>query len=117
MSTEQNPKLLIKKKSCSVSHNAAVDNLKRILPNNLSAEINLSKVNPLKIFHWLKSQNISDGEMLRTFNCGVGFCLIITPYKFNKVKKYFKKEFQPYLIGKISKGISKVKLNGSINWS
>ena len=31
----------------------------------------------LKIFKWLKKNDISDKEMLKTFNCGVGFCLII----------------------------------------
>ena len=54
--------------------------------------------------------------MLKTFNCGVGFCLIINPNKYEKIKKYFSKEFKPYVIGKISKGKNKVKLNGSINW-
>ena len=55
------------------------DNLKRVIPNNFCAEINLDKIKPLKIFKWLKQNNIRDNEMLRTFNCGVGFCLIINP--------------------------------------
>ena len=55
--------------------------------------------------------------MLRTFNCGVGFCLIINPKNLNKVKKIFTKEFTPYVIGKISVGKNKVKLNGKIDWS
>mgnify|MGYP001327389846 CR=1 FL=1 len=92
------------------------DNIKRIIPNNLCAEIDLNKIKTLKIFKWLKSNNISDKEMLKTFNCGVGFCLIISPKNLDKVKKYFTKEFKPYVIGKISKGKNKVKLNGSINW-
>ena len=54
--------------------------------------------------------------MLKTFNCGVGFCLIISPNKYKNVKQHFTKEFMPYIIGKISTGKSKVKLNGSINW-
>ena len=69
-----------------------------------------------KIFRWLKKNDISDKEMLKTFNCGVGFCLIISPKNLDKVKKYFTKKFKPYVIGKISKGKNKVKLNGSINW-
>ena len=93
------------------------DNIKRIIPNNLCAEINLNKINTLKIFNWLKSNNLSDREMLKTFNCGVGFCLIISPKNLNKVVKCFSNEFKPYIIGKISSGPKKVKLNEKINWS
>ena len=93
------------------------DNIKRIIPNNLCAEINLNKINTLKIFNWLKSNNLSDREMLKTFNCGVGFCLIINPKNLDKVVKSFSNEFKPYVIGKISGGPKKVKLNEKINWS
>ena len=55
--------------------------------------------------------------MLGTFNCGVGFCLIINPKNLKKVTKYFSTNYKPYIIGKISQGDGKVKLNGSINWS
>ena len=54
--------------------------------------------------------------MLKTFNCGAGFCVIINPKNFKKVKKYFSKNFEPYVIGKIITGNNKVKLNGKINW-
>ena len=93
------------------------DNLKRIIPNGLCAKIDLRKIKPLKIFKWLKNNNISDKEMISTFNCGVGFCIIIDPKNLNKIKKFFSKEFLPYKIGQISKGITKVKLNEKINWN
>ncbi len=92
------------------------DNLKRIIPENLIAKINLEKIKANKIFKWLKKNGISDKEMLKTFNCGVGFCLIINPKNLKKIKKYFSKEFKPYIIGKISKGKNKIRLDGSINW-
>ena len=102
---------------CSnITGGGLADNIKRVIPENLVAEIDLTKINPSKIFKWLKKNNISDKEMLKTFNCGVGFCLIISPKNLDKVKKYFTKEFKPYVIGKISKGKNKVRLNGSINW-
>ena len=93
------------------------DNIKRVIPNNLCAEIDLEKIKPLKIFKWLKKNDVNDYEMLKTFNCGVGFCLIINPKNLKKINKYFSKDYKPYVIGKISKNSKKIKLNGKINWS
>ena len=93
------------------------DNIKRIIPKNKVANINLEKIKTKKIFKWLKKNNIEDNEMLRTFNCGVGFCLIINPKNINKVKKFFNNQFKPYVIGKITAGENKIKLNGKIDWS
>ena len=66
-----------------------VENIVRSIPNDLSVNIDLSKIKTKKIFNWLKSKNISDLEMLRTFNCGVGFCIIIDKKKCKKSKKIF----------------------------
>tara|TARA_Y100001970_G_scaffold206088_1_gene250980 strand:- start:286 stop:1317 length:1032 start_codon:yes stop_codon:yes gene_type:complete len=95
------------------------DNIKRVVPNNLCAEIDLNKIKTLKIFKWLKNSGIEDSEMLKTFNCGVGFCLIVNKSNIQKIKKNFSKKFQPYVIGKISKNSKnskKVKVNGKIKW-
>ena len=100
----------------NITGGGLADNIKRIIPDKLCAEIDLSKIKPLKIFCWLKKNNISDKEMLKTFNCGVGFCLIINPRDLEKVKKYFNNSYKPYVIGKISKGKNKIKLNEKINW-
>ena len=101
----------------NITGGGLADNISRIIPNNLCAEINLNKIKPLKIFNWLKNNKISDREMLKTFNCGVGFCLIINSKNLIKIRKYFTKEFKPYVIGKITSEKHKVKLNGKINWS
>ena len=92
------------------------DNIKRIIPDKLSAHISLDKIETSKIFNWLKNNGISDKEMLKTFNCGVGFCLIVESKNLKKISKFFSKEYKPYVIGKIFNGKNKVKLNGSINW-
>ena len=94
-----------------------VENITRSIPNNLSINVDLSKIKTKKIFKWLKSKNISDLEMLRTFNCGVGFCIIINKKNIKKVKKYFSRDFMPYEIGFISKNSTK-KINffNSIKW-
>ena len=101
----------------NITGGGLADNIKRVIPDNLSASIDLNKIKTLEIFKWLKKNNISNKEMLKTFNCGVGFCLIINKKNLKKINKYFSKEFKPYVIGKIIKGKNKVELNGEINWS
>ena len=103
---------------CSnITGGGLADNIKRVIPNGLIADIDLDKVKTKKIFKWLKRNNIEEKEMLKTFNCGVGFCLIVNPKNLNKITKFFTKEFKPYVIGKIASGKNKVKLNGKIDWS
>ena len=92
------------------------ENIKRVIPDNFCASIDLKKIKILKIFKWLKKNDISDREMLKTFNCGVGFCLIIDPKNLDKVKSFFSKKYKPYIIGKILKGSNKIKFNDKINW-
>ena len=92
------------------------ENIKRVIPDNFCASINLKKIKILKIFKWLKKNDISDKEMLKTFNCGVGFCLIIDPKNLDKVKSFFSKKYKPYIIGKILNGSNKIKFNDKINW-
>ena len=101
----------------NITGGGIADNIKRVIPDNLTAEINLNMIKPTKIFKWLKNNNIEDSEMLKTFNCGVGFCLIVKPHNLSKVTKYFSKEFQPYVIGKITKSTNQIKLNDKIQWS
>ena len=80
------------------------------------AKINLSKIKTKKIFKWIKEQNVSNDEMLKTFNCGVGFCLITESKHLLKIQKRFKKDFRPYVIGEIVSGKKKIELNEKIFW-
>jgi len=93
-----------------------IDNISRSVPDNLCLNINLSKIKTKNIFKWIKSNNISDKEMLKTFNCGVGFCLIVKKQNLKKIKKYFSKTFAPYEIGFISKNVKKLNVYNKIKW-
>ena len=93
-----------------------IENLLRSIPANLTLNIDLNKIKILKIFKWIKSKNITDSEMMRTFNCGVGFCLIVNKKNISQIKKVFPKKYQPYEIGYISKEKIKVKLKNSLKW-
>jgi phosphoribosylformylglycinamidine cyclo-ligase len=93
-----------------------VDNLIRSIPENLSLNLDLAKIKVKKIFKWIKSNNVSDQEMLKTFNCGVGFCLIVKNNNLQKIKKYFSTEYMPYEIGFISKNKKKLNIYNKIRW-
>ncbi len=93
-----------------------VENLLRSIPENLNLNIDLSKIKIGKIFKLLKKENISDSEMLRTFNCGIGFCIIAPEKNIKKIKKKFSKNYIPYEIGYISKDKKKVNLFKNLIW-
>jgi len=102
--------------SAHITGGGLVENLLRSVPENLTLNINLSKIKTTKIFKWLKNENISDDEMMKTFNCGVGFCIITPKENINKIKKFFSMQFMPYEIGFISKSPKKINLLNSIKW-
>ena len=54
--------------------------------------------------------------MIKTFNCGIGFCLVVSKKNASKIKKFFSKQFTPYEIGFISKNKRKVNLSNSLIW-
>ncbi len=100
----------------NITGGGLLDNLIRIVPNKLCLNINLSKIKIKKIFKWIKKNNIKDSEMLNTFNCGVGFCLIANKKNVKKIKKIFSKDYKPYEIGYVSTGNSKIKTFGKLQW-
>ena len=59
-----------------------IENLSRSIPDKFSINIDLSKIKIKSIFKWLKNKNISQSEMMKTFNCGVGFCIIAPKEEF-----------------------------------
>lgn len=92
-------------------------NLCRVIPDGLSAKIDLSKWKVLNTFKYIRSNgNISDEEMLRTFNCGVGFNVVVAQKDKATVIKHIKQFYDCYEIGTIETGNCKVKFEKRINW-
>lgn len=55
-----------------------LENLPRVMPDNTTAKIDASSWNMPAIFNWLQSNgNITDEEMYRTFNCGIGMVIVV----------------------------------------
>ncbi|WP_291328401.1 phosphoribosylformylglycinamidine cyclo-ligase [Desulfovibrio sp. UCD-KL4C] len=54
------------------------DNLPRILPDQVTANIDFGSWEVLPVFNWMKEQgNLSWPEMLQIFNCGIGYIMIV----------------------------------------
>lgn len=54
------------------------ENIPRVLPKELKAVISKNSWEMPKLFNWIKSEaNLNDGELFKTFNCGIGMVLIV----------------------------------------
>ena len=63
------------------------ENIPRVLPPHLAVEINLSSWQKPNIFSWLQTAgNLTDQEMFKTFNCGIGMIIILSQE--NKVQAF-----------------------------
>ena len=80
------------------------ENLPRILPPHLQATINLSSWEVPPVFQWLQTiGSISQNELLRTFNCGIGMVVICSQEMANSVALSLAKNGEKvYSIGVLS---------------
>lgn len=92
-------------------------NVVRIIKNNLSAQIDLSRIKVPPIFSFIKSNgNISQAEMMTTFNCGVGMIVIIDNNYSESFIHHCKKFVDCYRVGEVLEGEEKVRFINYINW-
>ena len=86
------------------------ENLPRVLPKGTAAAIERVAWPVLPVFeHLRKLGNISDEEMYRTFNMGIGMVLVVPLSKFKKVQSILERVGEKgYTIGRIVKGDRKV---------
>ena len=92
-------------------------NLSRIMPVGLSSRIDLSKIGIPNVFKYIKSNgNISENEMLNTFNCGVGFIIVVEPRAEADISKDVSQFFKCYTIGEIVQDKSLVTFVNKLIW-
>lgn len=92
-------------------------NLGRVIPEGLTAEINLSKIRPLPVFKYIKKNGgVSDGEMLHTFNCGVGLNIVVGEKDAATVIRHISEYYDCYEIGRIREGEDKIKFVNRMEW-
>jgi phosphoribosylformylglycinamidine cyclo-ligase len=69
------------------------DNIPRVLAPDLAAEIDLGSFAPPPVFEWLLAEaRLDQGEMLRTFNCGIGMILVVAPRDVERVRRHLDEE-------------------------
>ncbi len=82
-----------------------VENLPRVLPENLHAVIDTSKIESLPIFD-LIGKHVAKEEMFRTFNMGIGMVLVVSPENVRDVLE----NSDGYVIGELKLGEKGVTL-------
>jgi len=82
-----------------------VENLPRVLPDNMHAAIDTSKIKVLPVFE-LIGKHVEKEEMFRTFNMGVGMVLVVNPENVDNVLE----NSDGYVIGELKAGEKGVTL-------
>ena len=79
------------------------ENIPRVLPQNLSAEIDLEAINVPAVFSWLaRAGGVAPAEMMRTFNCGVGMIGVCRSDDLEAVLEVLKREGETaFALGRI----------------
>jgi phosphoribosylformylglycinamidine cyclo-ligase len=95
------------------------DNIPRVLPKGLSACIDLARVPVPPVFKWLADEGgIAQGDMLRTFNCGIGMVVIAAAGQADAVMQSFKQAGERAVtLGKIvrAEGVARVIYDGQLD--
>jgi phosphoribosylformylglycinamidine cyclo-ligase len=88
------------------------ENIVRILNKNSKAMIDSSSWDRPSIFQWLQEKgNITDDEMLKTFNCGIGMVIVIDQNDQDEIiKKLSLLGHKSFVIGEIKSGNQTVSI-------
>jgi phosphoribosylformylglycinamidine cyclo-ligase len=92
------------------------DNLARVLPADLDAQIDLSAFEIPAIFHTLHQRGQLDpADMVRTFNMGVGLALVVAADSVEQTIQHLSThDCHAYVIGEITTGEKQVHYSGEL---
>lgn len=89
-----------------------IENLPRIIPDGLCANIDVNSIQTLPIFEYINKLGVDKMEMYGTFNMGVGFCVVVNKNDVDHTIKVLQEEGEnAYVIGEIIAGPDKICLN------
>lgn len=94
-----------------------VENVPRVLPDHLDAQIDVKTWDLPEIFSWLgKAGRVPTAGISKTLNMGIGMVLVVTAEAAEKVSEIFSESQQVYTIGKLVKGSGKCELFNLESW-
>lgn len=87
------------------------ENLPRVLPEGLGAELDPGAWPRPAVFDWLqRAGKVPDAEMLRTFNCGIGMCVIVAEAEAERAASLLREAGETVSrIGRVRAGIEGVR--------
>ncbi|MBD3677857.1 MAG: phosphoribosylformylglycinamidine cyclo-ligase [Rhodobacteraceae bacterium] len=82
------------------------ENLPRVLPEGLGAEIDLNAWDLPPVFRWLgEGGGLAEAELLKTFNAGIGMCLVVAPDRAETIEALLAEAGErTFRIGRVGQG-------------
>lgn len=104
---------------CHVTGGGITDNLPRILPTGLGAEVDLSAWQAPTIFKFLRDAGrVAEAEMLRTFNMGIGYIVVVSEEESGRALETLTLGGEDaFVIGRIVPAQNAVKYVGNIQYA
>ena len=80
-----------------------VDNVPRVLPENIQAVLHRDSWQMPALFRWLQMKGgVADAEMVRVFNCGIGMVVIISPEQADAaIQSLAKQGLKAWVVGEV----------------
>uniref|UniRef100_A0AAQ4R9W0 Trifunctional purine biosynthetic protein adenosine-3 n=1 Tax=Gasterosteus aculeatus aculeatus TaxID=481459 RepID=A0AAQ4R9W0_GASAC len=79
-----------------------LENIPRVLPQELAVDLDASRWSIPPVFSWIhKEGGLSEEEMARTFNCGLGAVLVVAPEDAQTVLCQFKPNEEAWIVGSL----------------
>ncbi len=102
-----------------ITGGGVVDNLQRIVSGSIDAVIDLADLRVPPVFKAIREEgNVEDGDMLRTFNLGVGLTMVCAPDAADRLAAHVAAHgHDVWQIGTITEGSGVVSLTNEVDWS
>ena len=94
------------------------DNLRRILPREVDARVDLGSIRILPVFRTIRrAGSVPDADMLRTFNMGVGMVAVVEAGAEARIREALAAAgYDAYALGRVEPGTGDVHFDGELRW-